>query len=455
MNKGAIAAIALAGYLVLALVLSALIGTVRRSRCARFVRDDTVDFVANRLGFVSCFCGQQGAGKSTMASGITNLVTEKLKADAVKTVDRVRTLYPAVDFAKIDAYIGFCFAAGYFNTDYIILNLFAADSAVAGIFGPGFVDDGINCVSNLENFRDYIDAFIAVNRANYTYFVNRQFYSRITLNYAMPLDYDSISIKDRYLKRDYSLYRYSCLFQDEMLLKGGANSFWESEAAEDTGISDFFRLIRHIGKKSMYFVGTSQDFNRLIKARRELFNNIFEIYGHTEVNTTPVRYWLLSCVEAVVKYLYRFAKESVTAQSRARFVGRHDKGFRALLHKIELKRKKLEARWFVYYDGIMYSDPDDYLKTPDKCSHPAALFRLYFPLPYVYGCLNTYEFSSVHDVLSYVSRNTKANYEFVGRPTQASREELAKTILAKVPTRRNRGPKEAETAPAAPYVPEE
>lgn len=444
-------------YIFLSVFITGFYDFLKAAACAKKVKNNTVAFI-NNIGFVCCCSGQQGAGKSTMASGITNMLIDKLKANASQRIKYITSIYPNFNFSKLDSFIIECFKLGYYNTDYIIVALFQIDQEIVKTFKFGFFDDGINYVANLENLRDYIDASISLLRNNYSYFLNRQFYCRITQNYAMPLTYESISIKDRYINKNYNLYRYSVLFQDEMLLAGGSNLFWQSETKNDTGISDYLRLIRHIGKKNMYFIGTAQDFNRLPKSRRELFNSINEIYQHKEIKTNKVRYWFLETIESITNYIYILVQESLTAKYRIKYVGKRDKFFRKILNWVELRKKKLEARWFVCYDGVHYSDPEDYLKPVDKCLYQAFPFRIYFPLPYVYGCLNTFEYSSIHDVLSYESKDFKDNFEIRGKPTMKSREDFAKDILKKVKaenttTFSDKTEKGEESTSVEPFVP--
>lgn len=419
------------GYIFLAIISTGLYGCIKASKCAKLIKNRTVPFISN-IGFVSCCCGQQGAGKSTMASGITNILSEKLMADAKSKIDNIRRIYFNVDFSIIDSFIKECFDLGFYNTDYVITAIFKAKEDFRDIFGKGHFDDSINYVHNLENFRDYLDSYFAILRNNYAYFLNRQFFSRITNNYAMPLDYSSLSIKDRYIQKDYNLYRYSVLFQDEILLSGGSNLFWQNEGKDDPGVSEYLRLIRHIGKKTMFYIGTAQDFNRIVKSRRELFNNIFEIFNHDIVNTTKVRYWVYESLKSIVNYIYFFIQESLSKKNRIKFIGKYDKLIRRILFKLDMKTKKLESKWYLIYNGIQYSDPDDYLKSIDKCHHPAEYFSLVFPLTYCYGSLNSYEYSSVHDVLSYESKEFKSDYSFKGKPSLASRDDFAKSILKKV-----------------------
>ena len=75
-----------------------------------------------------------------------------------------------------------------------------------------YLASDINVFKMLTGF---VEAWMALNRNNYVYYYNSGFYSHITGNYALNFEPSMIDIKDRAKEKDYQIYSYSVIFEDE------------------------------------------------------------------------------------------------------------------------------------------------------------------------------------------------------------------------------------------------
>lgn len=412
-------------YIVLAFFLTSLYYFIKRLIIAKKIETDTKAFIEN-LGYVTCVCGQQGSGKTTFSSGVANLYVELLQKKANDTIINFSAMFPKFDLKEINEVIHDGFVNG--KTPIQILTTLREKNIVDDEFLFSYIDDSINYEKAEELLKDYIEATIALYRNNYVYYLNKDFYSRITENYAMSLDYKSIAIKDRYLTNDYNLTRYSLLFQDELVLNDGSNMFWQTESKADTGVSDFFRLIRHIGKETISFIGTTQDFTRINASRRELFTSILEIYDHKEVKVNGTLKFLLMILETFVRRFFDFYYGCFEDENKRFEKNSMERKFNNFIYKIN---KYIESKSYISYSGVLYRDPNDYLKTKDKAVHGVYPFKLYLPLSYCFGCIDTHQFSIIQDLLTEKSNNQLSLANIYSVPNVSTKIEMAKGILAK------------------------
>lgn len=429
MSVPIIVLLSILGYFVLAFLISYVQGLIMWFYCCSKARDQTEPII-DSLGPAVVFSGLQGSGKSTCGAGAATMQSKLFLERALNRIQEIRCIFYKIDFSELDGMIQFAFEHKRYNTDFIVISIFTASENYRKAFGSGSVDDGVNHVSKLELFRDYIDASIAVLKSNPVYFINSQFYNHYTKKYALELTHGSTSIRDRYLSKDWSIYRYSVIFEDEVLIGSGNNQNRDQEAASDPGVDAFLQLIRHIGKGNLKYFMVAQDFERLNKARRELVNSIVDMKGFKNIKTKPLAIWFWSVILGIVKYLDRFIKDSTPKA----FYEKHWKEvnfFRTTIAKISMKIRHLEGYSYIRYAATIYTSAKDYRKSPDQMTSVAINCHLFYPAVWCWGSINTHEYSSVYDVLSFESRDSKVVSNIDPVPSPAVREEYAKQILRK------------------------
>ena len=420
---GWIVALSIVGYIVIAFFVEAFFGFVKREWCYFRAKNFTEPFV-NNLGHVVLVCGRVGSGKSTCSAGLANVATKLNMAKAQKRIDDIRLMLSDIDFDELDSVIITVFNQKRYNTDFVI-----AKSGLKKKFEKEVYDDGVHFYHYIELLTDYIDAFMAILRNNYVYFLNSDFYNRVTKNYAMKLDHDSTSIRNRYSAKNYNLFRYTTIFEDEVLLKSGNNQNWQKVASEDPGNDVFLELIRHIGKGTMRYIAVAQDFNRFIKNRREFATNILDMSNIKIINNSPILYWLYNSLFSIFSYVDRFLKDSLSKKFYSKHFNDKQNLIRTILAKLKYKLGKLEGKDYIRYQGVMYFSHEDFRKENPRCGKVP--FTIYFPLLYSFGSLNTYEYSSVHDVLCNDARDNNEEVDINPQPSLASRDTYARSVLEK------------------------
>lgn len=393
------------------------------------------------FGLVTYICGNIGAGKTTCGSGVCNVLSLVKQEQAAFECDRIRNVFHSLDFSHIDVLILAAFRdAHILNTNSILSYLLDHDPSVSSAVLGGYHDTHLYPSSKVSLLRDYIDARLALFRNDYVYFLNRGFYCWPTESWAMGYDPSMIDIKDRHLDRDYSMLRYSVIFEDEKVLSGKVSTSSAKVASEDGGGDTFFRLIRHLGRSTLHYISTSQDFGRVVKSERELATGIYYIRKRRELMPVSfrsigarflldlVRRWqacildLASCVSSYLSFRsYRlmkcFSDSPKFSEWKDSYV-RHSADpslrlsrFRKAIARLDDAVDREFADGFVSYTGTYYTSAGDVGRTRDQAVGRVSDVDFVFPLAWCYGSVDTYVFSIVHDYL--VNESESAVYDGV------------------------------------------
>lgn len=264
-------------------------------------------------------------------------------------------------------------------------------------------------------------------RKNYVYYYNGAFYSFITESKAMPFTPDMINIKDRAISKDYKILKYSIIFEDEKQLSGKLSTNWQSYAKADSGASDFLRTIRHLGKGTIYYITTSQEFGADEIRERKLATSIIYVKRLKKLNPYYLQRFFLSIAKDLIMYLIDFKGDFRALDDLERFYGPSGTLKRALFI-INQKRKLLESRSFLRYKIIKYNSAEDVGKRLALTAFGAEECTLTFPIKYCFGSINTYQFGVIQDYLENISGDINLYQE---EKEKKNDQDLAKAILAK------------------------
>ena len=436
-----IACAPLAGFL-LFLVLAPLVNFFERRKLARrcvstenFLRSPT-------FGLVTFICGNIGAGKTTCGSAICNVLSKIKREQASARASEIRTVFSKVDFNKVDAVIGLAFNQHLTNTDAVINFVLQRFPDVREQIKDKFYDNGLYPVSYTSLLRDYVDAVIALVRNRYVYFNRRKFYCWTTDTWAMNYTPDMIDLKDRYRCQDYKIQRYTTIFEDEKVLSGKVSTNYAEVAKEDGGGDTFLRLIRQLGKGTIHYISTAQDFSRVVKQERELATGVLYIRKRRVLEVFDLRSVFVSmasmvlqrwggCIDSIIDGVNRSLLRSVRKKIQVcREVGvdvpeklvAKEKRYSFLRSKMTSPSKRLagklaviEARLkadsYLNYQGVYYTCADDVGKPRQECSSAVVDVDLTFPIRYAFGSTDTYAFSVLNDYLSVVSIQSSDFYD--------------------------------------------
>lgn len=427
--------------LLLFLLLSPLVSYLQRSSYAKAcVR--TESFIKNCLGLVTYICGNIGAGKTTCGAAISNVLSKVKKEQALSRAAQIREIFSKVDFNKVDAVISLAFQSKLTNTDAILNFLFDNFSDIKGEIENKFYDDGFYPVSYTSLLRDYVDAIIAIDRNRYVYFNRRKFYCWTTDTWAMDYKPSMIDLKDRFLTKDYKIQRYTVIFEDEKVLSGKVSTNFNEVAKEDGGGDTFLRLIRQLGKGTIHYISTAQDFTRVVKQERELATGVLNLTKRTELPVVDLRsvfidisYDLLTRWQVFLdSFLDRLSVQRYDAYKRkeklcleaevdvpsnikdglnkwSSLSSKKGSYLKQIVSNISRIKEKQFADSYINYRGIYYTCADDVGKKKDECAGQVLDVKLTFPIRYAYGSTDTYAFSILNDFVNIASIRSSDFYD--------------------------------------------
>ena len=302
-------------------------------------------------------------------------------------------------------------------------------------FGKEWYDNFLNLTACKDILTDYVEAQLALLRNNYVYFPRRRFYNRVTKNFAMDFDPSYMDIKDRYKSGDYRIQKYTTIFEDEKTLTAN-NVDDRDEKKADKGKEKFLRLIRQMGKGTVHYICTAQDFGRDVALYRELATSVLYVMDREEKEVIsflrPFYKFLLETCDDLLTYYegilnqvqdwQRTHLNNIVSEKEARKVEltasekeKVQKAFddatkrkskiRKFRHRVNQLINKEFACSFIRYRGVIYYDANDVGKDIDKddgspfSGSKGEYFDFYFPITFAYGSSDTYAYSALQDML--------------------------------------------------------
>ena len=384
------------------------------------------------FGLIVYVYGQIGAGKTTCASGITNLLTKIKKEQALEKIDLIKDKLPEVNFNKVNKIINDAFYDGHLtNSDTIVNLVYSVYPELEKLCEGKFYNNYLYPESYSTLIKDYIYAYIAIIRNNYVYFLRRKFFSWNTNNWAMKFLPDMIDIKDRFVNLDYKIQHYTTIFEDEKILSGKRSTEFMVVSKDDGGGDAFLRLIRQLGKETIHYVTTLQDFNRSVKQERELATGIIHIQKRNQLTIYSLanlfRKMILDFLQRWKIFLDDFIQSIYNQKTKK--LEKHLKVFeeqkievpgillnqikkydvdvssnpskiKAAIKKLINQEEKNFADSFLNYEANYYTSADDVGKPKKECVSGFLKLNLCFPLSWCYGSIDTYSFSALDDFLS-------------------------------------------------------
>ena len=395
-------------------IFFAALYAIRKSRMVNRL-SFTKYFIKKEVSFVSYVCGCVGAGKTTFSCGLTNTLTDILIKKAINNIKRITTILYDVDFRKMDGIILSYFNKGIFSEQQILKRILT-ENDYKSAFNEKKYDSYMKIIPVVALVKDYITAQLAIYRNNYVYYYKSGFYSIITKNNAMPFLPEMMDIKNRSRDKDYSILPYSVIFEDEKQISKNKASNFQATAKEDGGANMFIRLIRHLGKSSMYYVTTSQEFDGADKHERNLATSIIFITARKNINLYVLTNFLLRLIKAFLDYIFNLKYDFKDVSELDRYKPKSD--VKHAIFRIEQLLRRNYSKSYLKYDVIIYHSPKDVDKNIRFTTYGAKKASLFFPIKYCFGSVDTYAFSTVQDFLIQNSKSlnfkdTTSEAEFV------------------------------------------
>lgn len=403
--------------IIITLILTKAITLHRLRKRIAFTRN----YCDNDIGYITYVCGAVGAGKTTLACGITNNLNLTLIKKAESTIENFTTTFYDYDFNRAYQIIFENYKEGKVNPG-IITKLILKEEQYKNLGNIKYSNYLVEEIPAFKMLESFVEAFLALIRNNYVYYYNCGFYSHITGNYAMNFTPDMIEIKDRAKQKDYQILTYSIIFEDEKQISNKISTNYQQVAREDGGSDLFLRLIRQLGKGTIYYITTSQEFGRAVKVERMLATSILYITKRKIVNPYNVSNLLLSCLIWTCKLILSLKNLILSRDEPIEYL------FPSILKKIifraKQKKKEIFSNSYLEYKCIKYNNAEDVGKRLDYTAFGGEEVILTFPLEFCFGSIDTHAFSVVQDYL--VNSSKKKPKKSKDKP-----EVFAKNILKK------------------------
>lgn len=419
-----------------------------------------------QFGLITYVCGNIGVGKTTLAAAISNMLA-KIKHDrAQKKLDEVRLTFRDLDFNPIDRVIEEAYRAGTVDTDKFVDELIRQIPTLGDYIKDRFHYAGLYPIPYRTMVNDYVEAYVSMLRDNYVYFTMGKFYSWYSDAWAMKYFPEMIDIKDRYLESDYSIDRYTVMFEDEKTVSDKVSTNFTTVAKEDGGGDIFLRLLRQIGKGTIHYLSTAQDFERVVKQERELATGILYVSDRKEIELFSFVETFLYLVNMLIKGWSKLLEEYVTLiradranramkklelagkfkllppEKYRRIIARKDVDFsketspiRSVLSRLDRHFQMVFASSFIRYRGNYYTTASDVGKEKENCIGSVLELDLCFPISFAYGSTDTFGFATINDFLISNSvekaKVVKVDERYIPEEKQREIQEYLETIIAK------------------------
>ena len=357
--------------------------------------------IINNSGYIIGIGGHIGAGKSTSAAGITTYLENYILGLAREKMDYVQTIINKHDFTQLNNYLSQVFFDE--KVDIVQENIkpLTNDVLYIGSEYHRFYDDGIKKHTYEDLLKDYIEAYLALNRGNYVY-SNIKFDSIVTNQRAFALKGSDFKIKDRLYSHDYKLRRYSLFFYDEATLDADKINFnWQNSAKDDSGTIEHLRLFRHYFKGKSFYITTLQNPERLVKAERELFNSIYMIRDKCDFEEYKRIKKVINLLNNVNETIHSIKNK---LKRILRMTIKDDKKslYKNVKRFLLQAKDRLNAKDYLVYTVDIY----DTAREAESNSRNKFTTKIVLPKKWCYGPIDTYEYSYQYDAAVAVSETS-------------------------------------------------
>ena len=374
------------------------------------------------LGYCTYIVGKIRAGKTTCMAGLTNYLAEYLDHQAHDQIKTFCTIFHEFDLTNANKLIESVF---YSISDSTKIAQMIVSLDEYKTIGNEIYFNYLKESNGFILLKSYVDAYRALLRNNYVYYFKSGFYCQFNSRQAMNFTPDMLSIKDRALKNDFSIERFSVIAEDEKQANGRGTAYSNDYKKDDSGVDTFKRFIGHFGHESIYYLTTSQEFSDDAKAERSLASSIICINDFDILNVYTFENSFFKILRNLINMLIKFKAYSKNMNYIAYMETKECSNLKHLLFRVNQRLKHIFSKSYLRYKFIKYSSYKDLYKKVDLCTYSAEAVELYFPCINCFGSINTFAFDFLYDYLiskSVINGKKKA---------VQTDEQLASKLLAK------------------------
>ena len=405
--------------------------------------EDTYNFIFSPnspMGLITYLVGKQGAGKTTMGAGLTNMTALYMKNIASKTIEKTISTYPKISWDKIDDVIQFDWDKGKSNWYEILKDVETIDDHnLKAFLSQKLIETFLFPQEPKTILQDYIEAKMALIRDNYAYFKGSEMIVRFNYKWAMNMDDELIKLTNNYYRGDYHLQKFVSIFEDEKTITArNKNGNYSSANGGSYLFSQFIRHLGNVGGKIRYYT-TTQRAGRVSIYERELSMTTIKIQGHRELFNFDFGGLLINSVMPYLMTLQKFLgdirerlfssialydykkydlacsnkrkknSEMLAKKYLNKAIIANDKRsksyyLKGFINKLNNYLAYVYSNGFLIYSTTIYTDID----SNGNYSGDGKSRNFVFPLSWCYGSVNSYCYRWIDKVLA--EKAFEANY---------------------------------------------
>ena len=389
----------------------------------------------SRLGNNIALIGATGDGKTTTSAGITCYLIEYILYECKNRMEEIRLKLPNIDFNKICCiFVNTLEETNSFNL--------ALNNSLRSVEKDDnllyFVHDFINMDQKYKLLIDYIGYFFILN-SPYHVFSKGYFYDRVKNRTALLFDPSSIALREVLKNRNFQLDIGKIIFNDETSIERG-NVYSNDKSVKMDGTVEFFALLRNMFKGLTFNISMKQISDNEVKLHRRTINSSLQIFDRKEINIFKLFIFLINVTKSILDLFIKIyilfsnlVKRLINNIFRKEFIFqdfeyfknkstwyRRVEFFLFKFKKILLSFNFIRVRLYKYYSS---EDVGKRTKGTYDC------LVLYFPIYYVYGLVNTYEYYDTAYPLFNAARTKSINNIIINSDTHTRIERFKRTFM--------------------------
>lgn len=338
-----------------------------------------------------------GGGKTLLTTLLSQYKTLAFIDEIDEKISNTKKILYQLDFNKIDNMI----STKYNESTYIpeIYDHILDDEEIADKL-VGYYNNYRQETPKVTLMEDYIIAYCAKLRNNYV-LANYTIYNKITNTFNFDLDESLLLIKNKEAMKKYYIPSYSVILEDELSLTSSKNDndYHEiSKKGKDTAL----KLIRHLKKETVCYIGNAQDTSRVANILREL-SNMYIIIENMHVSGVQKSY------SRVFQKKENKLIKKLDKKKKKWNVEKID-SYKKRIYDLYQKQNMIYAAGYLKFRlKIAYTLKDldrwnrDDLKTVELC----------FPLTWGFGCYKKCQYSDVDKHLNSISLRSDENLKTI------------------------------------------
>ena len=376
-----------------------------RFRTLKSKKNETMRTVSS-LGHVIHINGKKGVGKTTSAAGLVMCLSEYLFNLMETRMNDIRVSLREINFNVVE---------NKFDYYYNLLN--DPGSSIEVILSDynfeTYYSDFLTIYDKKDMMNDYLIYYYVYKYRGIEVYSTGYLFNVITGKTSKYLDPTAMRIKDVIKVHNYQGGLFTIRFNDENNISNG-NENSNNQKLRTNGYKAYLALKRHEGKATCYDISPGQVATDVFKQERGQVDVNLQIYDRNDSikDFKLFRSILLKIKDVLfipisiglkIKAFFKRLEYDDLLDEFSKKVGK----WRNFDYKIMQLCKLLKRQGLVRVRCKGYYNPDDVGKKDDSLYDK---YIFYFPIWYVYGNINTYEYSSVLKEISSMNENSINEY---------------------------------------------